>query len=112
MGRGVGELVLNFFPAAKAIRYSPEVKARLVLKAKSDISKARLEMDAGRDIDLAQSFMGIKRIMTAGGQQATSGASRTAQTGHADLAWACMHALDFEPLEGITGANQSSMEIF
>ena len=112
MGQGVWELVLKFFPAAKAIRYSPEVKARLVLKAKSVISKARLEMDAGRDIDLAQSFMGIKRMMTASGQQATFGAGRTAQTGHADLAWACMHALDFEPLEGITGASQSSMEIF
>ena len=85
----------------------------LVLKAKNIISKGRLEFDNGATgIDLAQAFMSIKRTLTASGSQATYTAGRTEQTGHADLAWACMHALDNEPLEGMTSTNQSSMEIF
>jgi Terminase-like family. len=113
MGRGVYELVSKFYPAAKAINYSVEVKTMLVLKAKNIISKGRLEFDNGAvGIDLAQAFMSIKRTLTASGSQATYTAGRTEQTGHADLAWACMHALDNEPLEGTTSANQSIMEIF
>jgi uncharacterized protein YjcR len=113
MGRGVFELVSKFYPAAKAINYSVEVKTMLVLKAKSIISKGRLEFDNGAvGIDLAQAFMSIKRTLTASGSQATYTAGRTEQTGHADLAWACMHALDNEPLEGSSSANQSLMEIF
>jgi hypothetical protein len=39
-------------------------------------------------------------------------AGRTEDTGHADLAWACMHALINEPLEGATARNTSLLEIF
>ncbi|SOD27678.1 Uncharacterized protein YjcR [Variovorax sp. YR752] len=110
LGQGVYQLVSKFFPAAKAINYSLEVKTRLVLKAKSVISKGRLEFDAGW-VDLAHAFLAIRKTLTASGRNITFEAGRTEDTGHADLAWACMHALDNEPLEGITSANSGFMEI-
>ncbi|BEP42990.1 terminase ATPase subunit family protein [Variovorax sp. V15] len=110
LGQGVYQLVSKFFPAAKAINYSLEVKTRLVLKAKSVISKGRLEFDAGW-VDLAHAFLAIRKTLTASGRNVTFEAGRTEDTGHADLAWACMHALDNEPLEGITAANSGFMEI-
>lgn len=110
IGDGVYQLVQKFFPAVRAYHYSPEVKTRLVLKARSVIGNGRFEFDAGW-VDLAQSFMAIKRMLTASGTRATFGAGRSDEIGHADLAWACMHALDFEPLEGVTAGNQSIMEV-
>lgn len=110
MGQGVYQLVKGFFPAATAFNYSPEVKTRLVLKAQNVISKGRLEFDAGA-VDLAQAFMAIKKTMTASGRHATYDAGRNSETGHADLAWACMHALANEPLEGASAANQSIVEM-
>ncbi|NVH64807.1 terminase, partial [Burkholderia pseudomallei] len=35
----------------------------------------------------------------------------TEETGHADLAWACLHAIDREPLAG-GGGNSSSFTEF
>src|SRR5690606_18320396 len=106
MGVGVFPLVRKFFPAATAINYDPAVKTRMVLKAKNIISKGRLEFDAGW-VDVAQAFMAIRKTLTASGRQVTYDAGRTDDTGHADLAWACMHALDHEPLEGGTEQNKS-----
>jgi uncharacterized protein YjcR len=111
MGIGVFPLVKQFFPLATAIQYSPEVKTRMVLKAQNIISKARLEFDAGWT-DIAQSFMTIRKTLTTSGRQVTYDASRTDETGHADLAWACMHALDNEPFEGVNGNQQSILEIY
>ncbi|MFJ2986615.1 terminase ATPase subunit family protein [Collimonas sp. NPDC087041] len=111
MGIGVFPIVRQFFPGATAINYSPEVKTRMVLKAKDVISKGRLEFDAGAT-DLSAAFMAIRKTITASGRQVTYDAGRTAETGHADLAWACMHALDHEPIEGISESTTSFMEIF
>ena len=111
MGLAVFPMVRQFFPAATAIMYSIEVKTRMVLKARDIISKARLNFDAGW-IEIAQAFMSIHKTLTASGRQATYDATRTEETGHADLAWACMHALDHEPIEGGIESNQSFMEIF
>lgn len=110
LGQGVFQIVQKFFPAVKAINYSLETKTAMVLKAKSVISKARIEWDAGW-LDLAQSFLAIRKVLTASGRSVTYDAGRNEQTGHADLAWACMHALAFEPLEGAIAANRSIMEI-
>jgi uncharacterized protein YjcR len=109
IGQGVYQLVKQFYPSAVALNYSPEVKGRLVLKGLSVISKGRLEFDAGWT-DLAQSFMAIRKTMTASGRKVTYEASRSEETGHADLAWACLHALDNEPLEGVTANNTGFME--
>ncbi|MFH5255668.1 terminase ATPase subunit family protein [Burkholderia semiarida] len=99
MGQGVYQLVRKFYPAVVALNYSPEVKTRLVLKGQSVIRNGRLQFDAGWT-DLAAAFMGIKQTMTASGRHATYTADRNEETGHADLAWACLHAIDREPLAG------------
>jgi len=109
IGQGVYQLVRQFYPNAIALNYSPEVKGRLVLKGLSVVGKGRLEFDAGWT-DLAQSFMAIRKTMTASGKKVTYEASRSEETGHADLAWACLHALGNEPLEGVTANNTGFME--
>ena len=111
MGIGVLPIVRGFFPAVTALNYSPEVKTRMVLKAKNIINKGRLEFDAGWT-DIAQSFMAIHKTLTPSGRHVTYVAGRSDETGHADLAWACMHALDHEPFEGTTDNHQSFMEIY
>ncbi|SEJ13451.1 Uncharacterized protein YjcR [Azotobacter beijerinckii] len=111
MGTGVAQLVRSFFPNLTTFSYSPEVKTRLVMKAWDVIHNGRLEFDAGWT-DLASSMMAIRKTMTASKRQFTYTAGRNEETGHADLAWALMHALHNEPLEGQTAANTSRMEIF
>ena len=109
IGQGVFQLVKQFFPAARSFNYSPDVKMRLVMKAKDVITKGRLEFDAGWN-DVAASFMAIKKTTTASGRQITFEAGRSAEISHADLAWATMHALSNEPLEGSNSRNSSIME--
>ena len=112
LGQGVFQLVKQFFPAARGLQYTAEVKTRLVLKAQSVIRAGRLEFDAG-DVDLQRSFMAIKREVTGSGRGVTYAAGRSQDAGHADLAWACMNALDIEPLEATAtgGASRSILEI-
>jgi uncharacterized protein YjcR len=109
IGHGVHQIVKQFFPRVVPISYSPEVKGRLVLKAINVISKARLEFDTGWT-DVAQSFMAIKKTMTASGRKVTYEAARSQEIGHADLAWAVMHALDNEPFAGHEHRPASIME--
>nr|WP_027947558.1 terminase family protein [Halomonas anticariensis] len=113
LGEAVAQLVAKFFPTVTRYRYTPEVKARLVMQAQQIINKGRLEYDAGWT-DLAQSFMAIRRELTASGRQITYTAGRNNQTGHADLAWATMHALQNEPLDGPAdhGTGRSMMEMY
>lgn len=111
VGHGVYQLVKEFFPAVRKFVYSPEVKSALVLKAKDVITHGRLEFDASWT-DLAQSFMAIRKTITASGRQVTYDAGRSDEIGHADLAWATMHALAHEPLAGATETNRSILEIY
>jgi uncharacterized protein YjcR len=110
MGQGVYQLVRKFYPAVVALNYSPEVKTRLVLKGQSVVRNGRLQFDASWT-DLAAAFMAIKQTMTASGRQTTFTADRNEETGHADLAWACLHAIDREPLAG-ADINSSSFTEF
>ena len=111
IGSAVWQLVRNFFPAAEAISYSPEVKARMVLKTLDVMTKGRLQFDAGWT-DMAAAFMSIKKAMTPSGQRVTYQAGRSEETSHADLAWAVMHAVSHEPLDGGTTTTKTSiMEI-
>ncbi|BBE51124.1 Putative ATPase subunit of terminase [Ferriphaselus amnicola] len=110
IGSAVYQLVIQWYPGARAFNYSPEVKVRLVLKALDVVNKGRLEFDAGWT-DVAASFMAIKKTTTASGRQVTFEAGRSKDISHADLAWAAMHALSNEPLEGGTPTNSSIMEI-
>lgn len=96
VGIGVYDLVCDFYPRAKQIHYSLETKTTLVLKAQDVIQAGRIEWDAGWT-EIAAAFLTIKRGTTGSGQ-ITFSASRTDATGHADIAWAVMHALHNEPL--------------
>ncbi|MGM7107705.1 terminase family protein [Escherichia coli] len=92
-------------------QYNPNVKNALVLKAYDIISHRRLEFDAGHT-DIAQSFMAIRRATTASGNRPTYEASRSEEASHADLAWATMHALFNEPLQGESANTSNIVEIF
>lgn len=112
LGEAVAEHVEKWFPTLTRFRYDPAVKGRLVMQAQQIMRKNRLEFDAGWS-DLAQSFMAIKRELTASGRQFTYTSGRSQATGHADLAWATMHALSHEPIDGpAEGAGQSLMEMY
>lgn len=97
LGVGVFQLVRSFYPAARDIRYTPEMKTAMVLKAKDVIRRGCLEYDVSAT-DITSSFMAIRKTMTSSGRSATYEASRSEEASHADLAWATMHALLNEPL--------------
>lgn len=111
IGQGVFQLVRQFFPSAREIRYSPEVKTAMVLKAKDTITSGRLEYDAG-NTDITQSFMAIRKTMTASGNRSTYEASRSEEASHADVAWAIMHALLNEPLTAAAGGQSPNFMEF
>lgn len=99
---GIGQGVYdNIHPFAmrvlKPIRYDLNTKNRLVLKAADVIESGRIEWDAELK-EVAASFMSIRRAVTKAGGAVTFVADRTAETGHAEAAWAIMHGLDNEPL--------------
>ncbi|PUE20367.1 terminase family protein [Limnohabitans sp. WS1] len=98
IGEAVHQLVKNFFPGVTTFKYAIDVKTMLVAKAKNVIEKGRLEFDAGAK-EIARAFMSIKKTLTDSGRQMTYTAGRNKTTGHADLAWAVMHALAYEPLD-------------
>ncbi|WP_086549787.1 terminase ATPase subunit family protein, partial [Klebsiella pneumoniae] len=86
LGIGVFQLVRSFYPAARDIRYTPEMKTAMVLKAKDVIRRGCLEYDVSAT-DITTSFMAIRKTMTSSGRSATYEASRTEEASHADVAW-------------------------
>ncbi|AKH88169.2 terminase ATPase subunit family protein [Edwardsiella tarda] len=108
IGQGVFQLVREFYPAARELRYNLEVKTAMVLKAKDTIANGRLEYDVSYT-DVTASFMAIRKTMTASGRSTTYDASRSDEASHADLAWATMHALLNEPLTAGSGRPSSSI---
>ncbi|MCW2405244.1 uncharacterized protein YjcR [Sphingobium sp. B1D7B] len=109
MGAAVHQQVVKFFLMARRIDYSALTKTMMVLKAKNVFTKRRIEFDAGWR-DLAAALMSIHPQLTAGGKQMTYVARRSEATGHGDLAWALLHVLYCEPMDGGVGG-KSSMEI-
>lgn len=108
-GKAVHALVAKWFPLVHGYQYSVPLKTSMVLKAKNVISAGRLEFDAGW-MDVLQAFMAIQPEFTSKG--ITYKASRAGGVGHADVAWAIMHALYFEPLDSSEGTDgASTMEI-
>lgn len=94
-GAGVFEQVQGVYPNAEPIHYSVEVKTRLVLKAQSVVVDGRIRWDAEHS-DIAPAFLAIKR--QSNGKTISYVAARDSNIGHADVAWAIMHALSFEQL--------------
>lgn len=82
----------------------------MVMKTHDVMTNGRLEWDAGWT-DLAAAFMAIRKTVTASGRHVTYDASRSADVGHADLAWSVMHSLIHEPLEGRQAYGANVLEI-
>lgn len=110
LGAAVYQLVKQFYPAVEGLQYSVELKNRMVLKMLDVMGNQRLEFDAGWT-EVSASFMAIKKTVTEKSKQPTYQAGRSEETSHADLAWAIMHAVQHEPLEGRTERNSSMMEL-
>lgn len=110
LGHAVWSNVVKFFPQAKAYDYSLESKTALVLKAKLLIIKGRLEFDSSWT-DVSAHFMAIRQVLTQSGRATTFTAGRSESTGHADLAFACMHAFINEGLDGHVAGAGSILEI-
>lgn len=108
-GSGVFEMVQAFFPRATAINYGQQIKTNLVLKAQSIIGEGRIAWDSCHS-DIAAAFMMIKRAATGGGGM-TFYAERSSTTGHADVAWAIMHALINEGLTRPRGDGASGVRV-
>jgi hypothetical protein len=81
----------------------------MVMKAQHTIKRARLAFDAGM-LDIVSSFVSIKKTLTTSGRNVTFKAGRGGGDGHADIAWAIMHILNNEPLDG-KEAPKATMEI-
>lgn len=111
IGSAVYSLVSAWFPSARAIRYTSEVKAMMVFKTKKVIGDGRLEY-AKHWTDVTNSFMAIRPKVTKGGKAVTYVAGRAGNSGHADLAWATMHAIFNEALDPTADERTSSVEIF
>lgn len=100
IGYGVYELIkkIKRFPESriKPITYSTETKTELVLKAENVIKMKRLQYDAEHK-GISAAFLTVKKKVTSGGA-ITYASNRSAETGHADEAWAVMNALSGEPI--------------
>jgi hypothetical protein len=81
----------------------------MVMKAQNVIRRGRLAFDLGMT-DLISAFISIKKTLTTSGRNVTFTAGRAGNDGHADLAWALMHILINEPLDG-KEAPKATMEI-
>ncbi|WP_151173461.1 terminase large subunit domain-containing protein [Pseudoalteromonas ruthenica] len=108
IGYGVWEMITKFYPQAEPIYYNPQIKARMVMKALNVIKNGRFEYDKDA-VAVASSFINIRKKVV--GDQVTYASNRSAEIGHADIAWAIMHAMIFEPLDGNSSSRQTSVGI-
>ena len=99
VGAGVYQLLAKTEKGVVKIEYSLEVKAGMVMKAQNVVRRGRIAFEAGW-IDIVSSFISIKKTLTTSGRNVTFKAGRGGNDGHADLAWAVMHVLMNEPLDG------------
>jgi hypothetical protein len=105
--RGVGSGVYQLLAkpgampgcAVARIEYSLELKAQMIMKAQNVVRRARLAFDSSF-LDIVSAFVSIKKTLTTSGRNVTFKAGRGGNDGHADLAWATMHILMNEPLDG------------
>ena len=110
VGAAVHQLLVGKVRGLTKIEYSLETKTAMVMKAQHSFARQRIEFD-GSWIDLQSAFLSIKKALTTSGRAVTFKASRTEEVGHADLAWAAMHIMINEPLDG-QERPKGSMEMF
>ncbi len=104
VGDGVYKQVCKLFPTATAIRYNPETKASMVVKAQSLLKRKLLEIDNVYLDEVLPAMLAIQRNSTRGGSEMTYTARRSEETGHADVAWALLHAIDHAEFETLFSA--------
>lgn len=110
VGSAVAELVRKFYPSLLELNYSPEVKRMMAYKAREIIGNGRLQFDAEWD-DLVHSFLMIRQQTTNISNQVTFVSNRSKIGSHADLAWASMHVMCWEPID-INNDDDTTVEIF
>ncbi|MGF1842266.1 terminase family protein [Vibrio clamense] len=98
VGSAVAELVRKFYPSLIELDYSPEVKRMMVYKSREIINDGRLQFDGEWD-DLVHSFLMIRQQTTKASNQVTFMSNRSKIGSHADLAWAAMHVMHWEPID-------------
>lgn len=106
-GIAVAEHVKAFYPFYTPINYSIEVKTRMALRVKELFYRRKLHFDAGYT-DIAKAFIAIKNSVTKGGGKMTLIAKRSNETGHSDIAWAIMNALEHAPLASTEQPTQAT----
>ncbi|AXB75485.1 terminase large subunit domain-containing protein [Novosphingobium sp. P6W] len=103
VGAGVYQLLakIGAMPGCSVakIEYSLEIKAQMIMKAQNVIRRGRLAFESSY-LDIVSAFVSIKKTLTTSGRNVTFKAGRGGADGHADLAWAAMHILMNEPLDG------------
>jgi hypothetical protein len=104
-GQAVFELVVKWFPVARRIDYNISTKAALVMKGQNVIRRGRFEYDAGWS-DVSAAFMAIRPTIV--GKMVTYTARRSGVHGHADIAWAVLHAFSNEPMDASEAGNQQA----
>ncbi|PID66572.1 MAG: hypothetical protein CR975_02025 [Gammaproteobacteria bacterium] len=109
LGIALAERVAKIYPGLRRVSYDLGVKNNLIAKALEIIDAGRLEIDAGAR-DWMAAFLAIKKVLTDSGRQMTYKSERREGIGHADMAWATMHALACERL-GETSGNSGRMTV-
>ncbi|WP_299141323.1 terminase family protein [uncultured Vibrio sp.] len=110
VGSATAELVRKFYPALIELDYSPEVKRLMAYKSREIINSGRLQFEAQWD-DLVHSFLMIRQQTTKVSNQITFVSNRSKIGSHADLAWASMHILRWEPID-INHDTDTTVEFF
>lgn len=110
VGSAVAELVRKFYPTLVELDYSPEMKRMMVYKAREIINDGRLQFDGEWD-DLVHSFLMIRQHTTKASNQVTFISNRSKVGSHADLAWASMHVMRWEPID-IHSDNDTKVSFF
>lgn len=100
-GQAVYELVIKWFPMARKIDYSVATKTALVLKAQNVFRNGRIEFDKAWT-DVMSALIAIRPALTGSQKGVTYVARRNGTIGHADVAWALLHALSNEPMDAGT----------
>lgn len=98
LGHGVSEEVKRFFPRLTMLTSSEESKNAMITKARDVIRNKRLEFDIAWT-DVMKAFLLIYLVQSESGRMVYK-ARRTADSGHADLAFALMYVLMLEGMAG------------
>lgn len=95
IGYGAYERVMEFFPLVIPICYTSLIKEHMVAKMQDVVNSERFDFQDD-DISIMSSFMAIGKTATGSGKIVIN-AKRSDLIGHADVAWAIMHAIYQEP---------------